>query len=204
MDDRNKVSRRRLLQMMAAAGAAAPLASLFAPASALAQGACRDGYGTPRCPLDAKTATAPIPPVFEPTGWNTVSLNHITFSLADYKSEAAFYVALMGWTLRSDDGTQAVMDIGNWGTAVFKQRAAAPVPAAGAVPAAGGGGRGRGGASNATVESFGFDITPWNAKTVEAELKKRGLDPIADHDPSAKFESFHERGSRSRFSRRSR
>ena len=27
----------------------------------------------------------------------------------------------------------------------------------------------------ATVEGFGFVIEPWNAKTVEAELKKRGM-----------------------------
>jgi hypothetical protein len=26
---------------------------------------------------------------------------------------------------------------------------------------------------------------------VEAELKKRGLNPVADHDPANKFESFH-------------
>ena len=37
------------------------------------------------------------------------------------------------------------------------------------------GGRGRG--ARAIVESFGFAIEPWNAKTVEAELRKRGLTP---------------------------
>ena len=33
-----------------------------------------------------------------------------------------------------------------------------------------------------------FQISPWDAKKVEAELKKRGLNPIADND--GKFESF--------------
>src|SRR4030095_3484297 len=51
-----------------------------------------------------------------------------------------------------------------------------------------GGGRGRGG-GNATVESFCFDIASWNAKTVEAELKKRGLTPVAENDGKG-FESF--------------
>lgn len=33
-------------------------------------------------------------------------------------------------------------------------------------------------------------IEPWNAKTVEAELRKRGLNPVADNDGRG-FESFH-------------
>jgi catechol 2,3-dioxygenase-like lactoylglutathione lyase family enzyme len=80
------------------------------------------------------------------------------------------------------------MDLGDWGTVIFKKgpAAAAPPPAA----AGGGGGRGRGGASNATVTGFCWDIAPWNAKTVEAELKKRGMTPVADNDGKG-FESFH-------------
>ncbi len=67
------------------------------------------------CPLTAEAATAPIKPVFAPTGWKTVALDHITFRMADYRKEAAFYIALMGWKLRSDDGKQAVLDIGALG-----------------------------------------------------------------------------------------
>ena len=93
----------------------------------------------------------------------------------------------MGWKLRSLDDTQAVMDLGDWGTVIFKQGA----PAAAARPRQpAGGGRGGGGAANATVQGFCFDIAPWNAKTVEAELKKRGLTPVADNDGKG-FESFH-------------
>jgi catechol 2,3-dioxygenase-like lactoylglutathione lyase family enzyme len=184
---RRTVSRRQLLKALGVAGAGAPLASALGwrmPA-ALAQGACRDGYGTQRCPLDAARATAPIPPVFEPTGWRTASLDHLRFRVADYQKEAAFYIALMGWRLRSDDGKQAVMDIGDWGTVIFQQGAAAPPTA----PPPSGAGRGRGPA-NATVEGFAFEIAPWNAKTVEAELRKRGLTPIAENGDGG-FESFH-------------
>src|SRR5215472_4213698 len=184
--DRVGVSRRQVLRALGMAGAAAPVIATFPLRSTLlAQGACRDGYGTARCPLDAAKATEAIPPVFAPTGWRTVSLDHLTFELADYRSEAAFYVALMGWKLRSDDGTQAVLDIGDWGTAVFKPKSAAAAAAPPAAPT----GRGRG-PSNATVTSFGFDIAPWNAKAVEAELKKRGMTPVADNDGKG-FESFH-------------
>src|SRR5205823_4566342 len=48
----------------------------------------------------------------------------------------------------------------------------------------------RGGApARVFVESFAFAIDKWNAKTVEAELQKRGLTPIADNDGKG-FESF--------------
>jgi catechol 2,3-dioxygenase-like lactoylglutathione lyase family enzyme len=165
------MSRRRLLQALGAAAMGSPL-------SAFAQGRCMRTFGSPAC------NTSPIAPVFEPTGWKTVSLDHLTFHVADYKKEAAFYIALMGWTLRSDDGQQAVLDLGNWGSVIFKQ---APP---GALAAASAGSGGRGGAVRAVVQSFCFGIEPWNAKTVEAALRKRGLTPVADNDGKG-FESFH-------------
>src|SRR5580658_5008210 len=75
---------------------------------AFGQGLCRDGYGRPRCPLSREAATAPIPPVFAPTGWKTTALESITFETEDYQQEAGFYIALLDWRLRSDDGRQAV------------------------------------------------------------------------------------------------
>jgi len=119
--------------------------------------------------MTAEVATAPIHPVFAPTGWKTVALEHIAFQMPDYRKEAAFYIALMGWKLRSDDGKQAVLDIGDWGSAIFKQ---APER------------------RSAVVENFCFVIEPWNAAKVEAELRKRGLNPVADNDGNG-FESFH-------------
>ena len=161
-DGRGAVSRRRALQALGAAVVGAPL-------SAFAQGRCMLTFGTPAC------NTADIMPIFAPTGWKTVALDHLTFQVADYRKEAAFYIALMGWRLRSDDGKQAVLDMGDWGSAIFKQ--AAP-------------GRGRGGPARVVVESFSFAIDPWNTRTVEAELRKRGLTPVADNDGKG-FESFH-------------
>src|SRR5215470_1484144 len=168
-------SRRQLLQAVGAATVGAPL-------SALAQGRCRLTFGSPAC------NTNDIPPVFAPTGWKTTSLEHLTFRVADYKKEAAFYIALMGWALRSDDGKQAVLDLGNWGSVIFRQAPAESFERAAAAPADG---RGRGQAApvRAVVESFCFGIEPWNAKTVEAELRKRGLSPTADDDGKG-FESF--------------
>ena len=94
----NRLSRRQLLQAVGAAAVVNPL-------SAFAQGRCMLTYGSPAC------NTSEIPPVFAPTGWKTTSLEHLTFRVADYKKEAAFYIALMGWALRSDDGKRAVLDL---------------------------------------------------------------------------------------------
>ncbi len=163
-DSARRTSRRKLLRALGAAAAGAPFA-----ASAFGQGRCRDGYGTRSCPLTADVATAPIEPVFAATGWKTIALDHITFQMPDYQKEAAFYVALMGWKLRGDDGKQAVLDIGDWGSAIFKQ---AP------------------GQRSATVENLCFVIEPWNANTVQAELRKRGLTPVGENDGKG-FESFH-------------
>ncbi len=134
-----------------------------------AQGQCANGYETPSCPLSMRVATAPIDPVFAPTGWKTVALDHITLEVPDYRKEAAFYVALMGWKLRSDDGKRAVLDIGDWGSAIFQ---GAPQR------------------QSAVVTGFCFVIQPWDAKSVEAELRKRGLSPVAENDGNG-FESFH-------------
>src|ERR1700678_3511886 len=160
----NLRTRRNMLCALGASVAAAPFA-----ASLFAQGRCQSGYNTPGCPMTKDLATAPIKPLFAPTGWKTVALERISFQMADYRKEAAFYIALMGWKLRSDDGKQAVLDIGDWGSAIFKE---SPEQ------------------QRAIVENFGFVIEPWNARTVEAELRKRGLTPVVENDGKG-FESFH-------------
>ena len=167
----HRFSRRDLLRAVACAAGAGTARSAFA------QGRCMRTFGIPAC------NTTAIAAVFAPTGWKTTSLEHITFRVADYRKEAAFYIALMGWTLRSDDGNQAVLDIGDWGSAIFRQAPAEAFESGGARG-------GRGGPVHAVVDSFCVGIEPWSAKTVERELKARGLTPIAETGPNG-FESFH-------------
>src|ERR1700752_5470731 len=92
------ISRRELLQALGISIAAGPLAIAQEPAPARAQQAPGD--------------TTPLVPPFEPTGWKTVWLDHLSYQCMDYKKAAAFYVALMGWKVRSDDGKQAMLDMG--------------------------------------------------------------------------------------------
>src|SRR5216110_1861152 len=82
-----KMTRRQLIQSLALAAAAA-----MPGAAAAAQNA-------------AQTKAAPIPHAFEPTGWKTVWLDHISYAVSDYRRSTAFYRDLMGWKIRNDNGT---------------------------------------------------------------------------------------------------
>ena len=118
----------RRLATSLAASAAIIVATVGAPSIASAQGRCIRAYGTPACNTD------PIKPVFERTGWRTTGLDHITFRVADPQREAGFYAAVMGWKVRSADGARVVMDIGDWGTAVFRKAPADSFGAPAAIP----------------------------------------------------------------------
>jgi catechol 2,3-dioxygenase-like lactoylglutathione lyase family enzyme len=193
--DRGKVSRRQLLQTLGFAVAAAAV-----PMNLFAQGRCGGAAaGTANC--DTTPAKAP----FAPTGWNTVYMDHFTLQCADYKKEAAYYAALMNWKVRSDDGSKIYMDIGDdVGGVILRGGYVAPppppprvlTPAESAAAAGRGGGRGGGGGRGPRVpltavwDSYCWGIEPWNTKKVEAELVKRGLNPVADHD-GKDFQSFH-------------
>jgi predicted enzyme related to lactoylglutathione lyase len=168
-------------------------AALFLPSLAAAQGRCGgDRAGTPSC--DTSAVKAP----FAPTGWKTIGLDHFSVQATDYKREAAYYMALMNWSLRSDDGTMATLDAGTVGQVIIRGGFVAP-PAPAAPPAAarpagdsaagrgGAGGRAGGGGGarpprRTAWDAFAWAISPWDAKKVEAELKKRGLNPVAEND----------------------
>src|SRR5512143_2054313 len=181
--DRGTISRRQLLQVLgvAAVGVAVPV-------RAFGQGRCGGNRaGTPEC----DTTPAKLP--FDPTGWKTVSMDHFTMQAADYKREAAYYATLMNWKIRGDDGTKIVMDIGDdVGSVIIRGGYQAPPPPPTPPVADSATGRGRGGQRaprNAVWDSFCWGIDQWDAKKVEAELRKRGLNPIADNDGKG-FESF--------------
>src|ERR671935_622542 len=130
--DRGRLSRRQLLKALGVAVA-------VRPASAFAQGQCGGARAsTPEC--DPTPAKLP----FEATGWKTVLLDHLSCQAADYQKEAAYYAALMNWKIRSDDGKQAVLDIGDWGGLVLRGGDQAP-PAPPADESAAGRGGGGGG-----------------------------------------------------------
>lgn len=188
------------------------VALLIAPIGvASGQGQCagRAGQGTAAC--DTTPAKAP----FAPTGWKTVALDHFSMQTVDYKKAAAYYATLMNWKVRSDNGKQAVLDIGDIGTVIISGGYVAPPPppprvltaadsaaiaargaGRGGAGGAGGAGRGAGGGRGPRTpveevwNGFSWQIANWDAKKVKAELEKRGLNPVEDNDGKG-FESFH-------------
>ena len=185
--DRGVLTRRVLLSAISLAALSAPLAN------AVAQGRCSGTRaGSSACD------TTPWKAPFESTGWKTTGLDHFSVQAVDYKKEAAYYEALMGWKILGDDGKQAVLQLGSVGQIVIRggftpppTPPAPPAPAAG--DTAGRGGRAGGGGARAprqsAWDSFAWVIAPWDSKKVEVELKKRGLNPVADNDGD--FQSFH-------------
>src|SRR5262245_66305224 len=111
------ISRRELLHTLGLGIAAGPLVGFAQEPAARGQQAPRD--------------TTPLVPPFEPTGWKTVWLDHLNYQCVDYKKAAAFYAALLGWKVRSDDGKQAMLDIGdNSGGILIRGGLTLPPPAA--------------------------------------------------------------------------
>ena len=183
--DRGGLSRRQLLQALGACA--------LIPSSALAATA-------PRTPKRGGWIGTPPTPPFEATGWKTVLLDHLSCSVGDAEKEAAYYNALMNWAVRQDNGSEVVLDIGNWGGIILRggyRPSAAEVAAERAqyerraerartrgfqmgpfVP------------RNAVFDNVCWGIEPWDARAVESALKARGLNPVADNHGS-EFESFH-------------
>ena len=160
--EQGRMTRRQLIQSLA-------MVAMAGPATA----------GVAQQP--AKPA-APIPQAFEPTGWKTAALDHISFAVTDYRRSVAFYRDLMGWTIRNDNGTnQATLDINGLGEIIIRNRREAPVPtaaAAGRPPITG------------VINHVSWGIEPWDTQKVEAELKRRSLNPRPDM-VGDDFKSYH-------------
>jgi catechol 2,3-dioxygenase-like lactoylglutathione lyase family enzyme len=166
------ISRRELLQRLATSLALTSIAG-----TALAQDTTRARGGAGRRGAAARDTTPLVLP-FEPTGWKTVWLDHLNYQCTDYKKAAAFYGTLMGWKVRSDDGSRCVMDIGdNVGGIILRNGLTAPPPAA--ITDAGLGVTRP--PVQAVYDGFAWGIAPWDEKRVQAELERRGLNPVADH-----------------------
>jgi catechol 2,3-dioxygenase-like lactoylglutathione lyase family enzyme len=169
--ENGKMNRRQLIQSLAMAAVAAPLAN------ALGQ----SPVATP----------APTAPSAEPAPWKTVWLDHISFQVTDYKRSTEFYSNLMGWKVLKDDPErhQATLDINGIGGIIIRngrrgamgaggaQAAASPPPTARTDTTAA---RPPRPPVNAVVDHISWGIEPWDNETVKAELIRRGLTPRPD------------------------
>jgi len=158
-----KMNRRQLIQSLAMLAAAGPAAAAAAPQS-----------------------TAPA----AKAAWKTVKLDHISYSVSDYKRSAAFYQSLMGWEIANDDGKgQATLKIGDIGEIIIRnsRRPAAGAEAAAAPAAAGQAERPP---VTGVINHVSWGVSPWDTEGVKAELERRGLKPRADM-VGEDFKSWH-------------
>ncbi|HUI54120.1 MAG TPA: VOC family protein [Bryobacteraceae bacterium] len=112
---------------------------------------------------EAARAAAPAPaPAFK-----AVTVNHISYQVADYAKTRDFYVDLLGMGVKQDNGRQCYLTFGDTFLLPRNARPGAQIPPP-------------------RVDHIAYTIETWDKDQVEAELKKRGLDPRPDTP-----DSFH-------------
>lgn len=156
-----KLSRRQLVQTLALVAVGSPVAT------ALAQTAARSPVSSPGLQSPFKT----------------VWLDHISYAVSDYRKSTDFYSGLMGWTVKEDDGRQALLDINGLGSILIRNArrpdSSTPTPAD-RPPVTG------------VVNHIAFGVQPWDTGAVKAELERRGLSPRTDNQGET-YKSFHVR-----------
>ena len=194
--DEGRISRRELLRALG-------LSLLAVPSIGLAQGGGRAGGDSTggrgrgrgnRAPSDTTHAQAP----FEPTGWKTLYLDHISFEVPDFRRSAAFYQALLGWTMRPGNGNQVSVQIGDIAGAIIRGNAATRAAARGDAPVAVTPPPGPMSGTTAAIGHISFGIENWDTERVRAELKKRDVVYVNKEgqreprpDMTGTLESFH-------------
>ena len=165
-----RLSRRQLVQMLALVAVGSPVASALAQSGAL-----RPAVSSP------------------PSPFKTVCLDHISYAVSDYKKSADFYSGLMGWTMKEDDGRQALMDINGIGSIIIRngRRPDAAAPPASA-PQRDTTGRPAAPPVTGVINHIAYGVEPWDTDAVKAELERRGLTPRTDNQGET-YKSFHVR-----------
>ncbi len=119
--------------------------------------------------------------------WKTVHLDHISYSVNDYKKSAEWYANLMGWEIASDNGkNQATLRIGTVGEIIIRNARRPEAAPAAAVPA----GQAPRPPVTGVINHISYGVEPWDTAGVKAELTRRGLNPREDM-VGADFKSFH-------------
>jgi catechol 2,3-dioxygenase-like lactoylglutathione lyase family enzyme len=101
----------------------------------------------------------------EGKGFKAVTVNHISYQVADYSKTRDFYVDLLGMKVSQDTGRQCNLAFGD--SFLLPRNA-------------------RSGVATPRVDHIAYTIENWDKNAVEAELKRRGLKPRPDTE-----DSFH-------------
>lgn len=111
----------------------------------------------------ASSAVGSAAAIAAPKGFKAVTVNHISYQVADYAKTRDFYADLFNMKLSHDDGKQCYLSFGD--TFLIPRNHDSNTP---------------------RIDHIAYTIDNWDKNAVEAELKRRGLDPQPDTE-----DSFH-------------
>lgn len=104
----------------------------------------------------------------EPRKLKAISVNHYVYAVPDYAKTRDFYADLLGMRVSEDTGKQCYLGFGD----TLLTARTSPLPD-----------------GKPYITHVGYTLDNWDADAVEAELKRRGLEPRTDMGGGAK--SFH-------------
>lgn len=113
----------------------------------------------------AAGSAAPAPAAGK--GFQAVAVNHISYVVADYAKTRDFYADLLGMKVSHDDGKQCYMSFGDTFLLPRNARAGSKT-------------------GPPLINHIAYTIDNWDKNAVEAELRRRGLEPRPDTE-----DSFH-------------
>ena len=122
--------------------------------------------------LAATAASAVSAAPVAANGFKTLSLDHISYQVANYRKTRDFYADLMGMKVLNDNGsTQCELHFGE-SMVIARNRSAS--------------------ATSSRVDHIAYRIEDWNTDRVKAELDRRGLKPRLDTGGTVpNYSSFH-------------
>ena len=123
----------------------------------------------------AAAAGAPAVAQETPKGFQAVTVNHISYQCVDYAKTRDFYASLLGMGVKQDNGSQCYLTFGNSFLLPRNKRERPANPNRPPRPA-----------PTALIDHVAYTIEDWDKDKVEAELKRRGLNPRPDTP-----DSFH-------------
>jgi hypothetical protein len=121
-------------------------------------------------------AAIAVPEALAAGGLQATWVNHYTYVAADLKKTRDWYHEVFGMQIGQQDAKSAQMWYGDKGgdTLMTIRQANA-------------------GEAAPRIEGWAFTVDPWDKRTVEAELKKRNLQPKADTDRRMAMKSAYSR-----------
>jgi catechol 2,3-dioxygenase-like lactoylglutathione lyase family enzyme len=111
----------------------------------------------------AAAVGAATPASAEGKGFKAVTINHISYQVADYTKTRDFYVDLLGMKVSGDNGRQCNLSFGD--SFLLPRNA-------------------RGDRKPPLVDHIAYTIEAWDKDAVKAELERRGLTPRPDTENS--------------------